>query len=293
MMNTENGWEDLTSKIRGLTRINAVKLKINGRCTNKCRFCPFHNDPHLLEVNDIARFFDMAGRRNFNWLIINGGEPTIHPRFSEICVYMQEHCTGQMLLSLGTNLIPLSWSRGRYANLKKTIFETFDRLEVGCDDEHRNIDNLERFAPQIVGAGIKLYVNVMTEYCSEATKERILELRDSYGLKVTFSGLHHYYESQPIINEISAPCQERTRDLLIDCDGSAFFCYRQEMEKPLFNLFTVTREELDFFLEQYDPQRYEFCSCCTRYTPESRRYRFLNCLSKRFTKLRTIVSASR
>lgn len=260
--------ETLTDKTSATTRIKTIKFKINGRCVNKCRFCPFHSDPHLLEVKDIAHFFDMAGEKPFRFLVVNGGEPTIHPQFSEICIYLKEQCRDRMFMSLGTNLIPFSWSRGRYVDLKKTILETFHRIEVGCDDEHRNIDYLERFAPEIVGAGIRLDVNVLPEYCSEETKGRILALKDLYGLKVTFSELHHCYESRPVINKTSVPCQKRTQQLLINCDGNAFFCYHQEMERPVFNLFTVTGEELLYFLDQHDPQEYKFCGCCPRYLPE-------------------------
>ena len=268
-MNMRNVLGYLTGTIRGTTRVATLKFKINGRCFNKCRFCPFHNDPRLLEVRDIAHFFDMAGRKPFRHIVVNGGEPTIHPRFSDICVYLKEQCKDRMLMSLGTNLIPLSWSRGRYTNLKETVFDTFNRIEVGCDDEHRNIDHLERFAPEIVDAGIKLSVNVMPEYCSEATKGRILALKDLYGLSVSFTELHHFYESRPIINDTSIPCQKRTQNLLIDCNGDAFFCYNQEMEKPIFNLFTVTREEMEYFIEKHDPKRYRFCDCCPRYKPDN------------------------
>lgn len=267
-MNKRNVQKYHIDKPEGITRIKAVKFKINGRCINKCRFCPFHDDPRLLQVRDISHFFDMAGKRAFESLVVNGGEPTIHPRFSDICSYLRDNCRDRMRMSLGTNLIPLSWSRGRYANIKKTILQTFHRIEVGCDDEHRNIHYLERFAPEIVGAGVMLDVNVMPDYCSEETKRRILALRDLYGLRVKFSELHHYYESQPTINDTSIPCKKRAQRLLIDCNGDAFFCYHQEMEKPIFNLFTVTKKDLMYFLERYDPQRYRFCDCCKRYIPE-------------------------
>ncbi len=259
----------LTCRTETFRRVETVKFKINGQCINKCRFCPFHDDPSLLEVTDIARFFDMLGKKTFKSLVINGGEPTIHPRFSDICAYLKDNCKDGMFLSLGTNLIPFGLSRGRYAGLKETVFETFHRLEVGCDDEHRNIDFLERFTPEIVGAGIELDVNVMPEYCSKETKGRILALKDLYGLKVTFSELHHYYESRPIINDASIPCTKRAKKLLINCNGDAFFCYHQEMERPSFNLFAVNKEQLLYFIEKYDPPRYRFCDCCPRYTSES------------------------
>lgn len=268
-MNIRDVLKCIIGKPEGIKRVETVKFKINGRCINKCRFCPFHDDPRLLQVRDISHFFDMAGKRAFESLVVNGGEPTIHPQFSDICNYLRDNCRDRMFLSLGTNLIPLSWSRGRYVDIKKTIFQTFHRIEVGCDDEHRNIDHLERFAPEIVGAGIMLDVNVMPDYCSEETKGRILALRDLYNLNVTFTELHHYYESQPIINDTSIPCKKRAQKLLIDCNGDAFFCYHQEMEKPIFNLFTVTQKDLMYFLEKHDPQRYQFCDCCTRYKPET------------------------
>jgi len=55
------------------------------------------------------------------------------------------------------------------------------------------------------------------------------------------------------------------RDLLVNCDGDAFFCYQQEMERPLFNLFKVDRSQLNLCLEQYEPGIYRFCRCCPRY----------------------------
>lgn len=250
------------------TRIETIKFKINGRCVNKCSFCPFHSDPNLLEVRDIAHFFDLAGtKRPFN-LVVNGGEPTLHPQFFDICSYLKEQHRGRMLLSLGTNLIPFSWTRGRYAGLRMAVYDTFHRIEVGCDDEHRNIEHLERFAPEIVESGIILDINVMADFCSEVTKRRILALKERYGLMVTFSDVHHFYESRPTINDTSRPCKNLAHELMINCNGDAFFCFHQEMEKSLFNLNTVTREDLLFYLEEHDPQMYRFCACCPRYVPE-------------------------
>ena len=46
------------------------------------------------------------------------------------------------------------------------ILKTFDRIEVGCDDEHRNIELLEYFTPIITKAGLMLTVKVLREYCN-------------------------------------------------------------------------------------------------------------------------------
>jgi hypothetical protein len=267
--NIRNPTGRLSELITGTTRNKVIKLKINGRCINNCRFCPFHNDTHLLEVRDIKKFFDTAGIKPFRSIVVNGGEPTIHPRFGEICTYLKEEFRDRMFLTLGTNLHPFSWSQGRYVNLRNTIYETFHAIEVGCDDEHRNIDALERFAPEIVEAGIKLDINVMADYCCDETKERILAVKDRYALKVSFSDLHHYFDSKPAINDMSRPCRRRAKGLLINCNGDVFFCFLQEMEKPLCNILTVTDEELLYYVFQHDPDPYRFCFCCTSYRPES------------------------
>jgi hypothetical protein len=273
--NLRNPTGRLVEMLTGTTRNKIIKFKINGRCVNKCRFCLFHNDPNILEVRDIEKFFDIVGVKPFRSLVVSGGEPTIHPGFIDICNYLKNQFKHRMFLSLGTNLIPFSWSKGRYINLRKTIYETFHAIEVGCDDEHRNIDALERFAPEIVGEGIKLDVNVIADYCSDETKERILAIKGRYGVKVSFSHLHHFYASCPTINDMSRPCRKRAKGLLINCNGDSFFCFFQEMERPLFNLFTVTDEDLLYYIYRYDPDPYRFCPCCTSYKPESFWYKFL------------------
>jgi hypothetical protein len=211
----------------------------------------------------------MTNNHEFKLIIINGGEPTIHPRFLDICAYLKSRFKNRCRLSLGTNLIPWRLKKGKYAQLQDTIFETFDGIRVGCDDEHRNIEHLEYFAPIIVSAGLGLAVNVMREFCSEETKERILAVKKKHGIHVTFSEIDHFYESRPVINKISQPCKKSTRAFLINCNGDAFFCYHQEMEKPLFNLFTTSSEEVALYLNEFEPDPYKFCACCSYYRPVS------------------------
>lgn len=117
-----------------LLRACTIQLKINGRCVNKCSFCKFHDDPSLLEVHDIEKFFEMIGHQRFKGLIINGGEPTIHPCFMDICDFLSDRFTGKVRLRLGTNLIPLAWSTERYQNIYKKVLPIFDHFDVGCDD---------------------------------------------------------------------------------------------------------------------------------------------------------------
>jgi hypothetical protein len=249
-------------------RASAVRIKINGRCVNNCVFCPYHSDSHRLGIKDIARFFDMIPTPRFSAVVVNGGEPTIHPGFADICDFLRGRFKKRVKLILGTNMIPLSWSRGRYAGIFDKVLETYDKIEVGCDDEHRNIHLLEAFAPGIVGAGLVVDVNVMADYCSEETRHRILNVQKRYGVDVSFSEIHHYWRSRPVINYVSVPCAKRARHFVLQCNGNGFLCQHQEMEKPLLNLFSVTREDLEYYLNEYDPEPYEFCACCPLYVPD-------------------------
>lgn len=255
-------------------RAMTAKIKINGRCVNKCVFCPFHNDPRLLEVQDIAHFFDLVCEHRFLALVINGGEPTIHPRFSEICDYLKERFKNEMLLVLGTNLIPLGSRSPRYRRAYDQILGTYDRMEIGCDDEHKNIQFVERFVPEIIEAGLKVTINVMAAYCSEETTKRIRAVKDRFGVKVIFSTVHHSCESSNTINKSSLPCTKQFRDLLVNCNGDTFFCYHQEMESPLFNLFSVTEEEFSHYLHRHRLPPYRFCACCPVYAPQRSLFRF-------------------
>jgi hypothetical protein len=56
---------------------------------------------------------------------------------------------------------------------------------------------------------------------------------------------------------------------VLDCNGDTFFCWHQEWEDPLFNLFTVTRKELNYYLDDYDPEPYRFCPCCENYRSDT------------------------
>jgi hypothetical protein len=250
-------------------RATGIKLKINGLCVNSCAFCPFHSDPSRLEVDDLRLFFDNLQTNPARTIAVNGGEPTIHPDFLAICDYLREEFGSIRRLVLGTNIIPFSYRSDRYRAVFQSAIETFDVLQVGCDDEHRNIDTVEQLAPVFIDAGLRLRINVITQFCSQDTKRRILAVRDRWSATVTFSPLAHDYRSLPRIHRLTAPCLDRLRWLTIHCDGNVFFCNQQEFEQPIFNLHTVAPERIDDFVNRHDPGPfYRFCECCHQYLPD-------------------------
>jgi hypothetical protein len=251
-------------------RASVVKIKINGQCVNRCDFCKFHSDRHRLEVEDLAGFFDKISTSCYKRIDINGGEPTLHPHFSEICDFLRNRFKNSHILYLGTNLIPLARRAGGSTTFKeryKKALDTFDVISVGCDDEHNNIDALEQLGPEIIQSGPLLFVNVVKDYCSPKTKQRILTLQHRIGMRVTFSDVHHFYADRPMRHDRTIPCTRRVKELLMNCNGDAFFCFHQELEQPIFNLHTVTPQELHFFLNEYIPEPYHFCGCCPCYRP--------------------------
>ncbi len=251
-------------------RVPKIKIKINGFCPNKCSFCPYHDDPRRLNVKDLAHFFDMIENPRYKRIDINGGEPTVHPQFMEICDFLRERFKGKVALHLGTNLIPLSHRRkkAKLASMFDKVMDTFDMISVGCDDEHMNIDHLEELGPEIIKSGKRLCVNVMEEYCSPELLTRLHDLKDRTGMRISFSAVHHFVHEGPARNDTSVPCNRIVHELLMDCNGDAFFCFHQEFAKPMFNLFTVTKEELNYYLEKNMPEPYRFCDNCVLYKPQ-------------------------
>ena len=250
------------------TRAPIIKIKINGLCTNRCVFCPFHSDPEKLEVEDLVRFFDMIEKPTYRRIDINGGEPTLHPRFLEICDFLRDRFKGRIALHLGTNLIPIARKDARWSRVREEVLRTFDMISVGCDDEHKNIQYLEEFAPMIVHSGIRLAVNVMTEYCSEEIMDRIAALKQAVGFRVSYSDVHHYYENRSIVNTAMIPCRRQAHEFMLNSNGEGVFCFHQEFEEPLFNLHTVQKHELNYFLSEYVPDPYRFCGACSLYSPK-------------------------
>ncbi len=271
-------------------RPSAVKFKVNGICINRCVFCPFHSDRRRLEVSDLSSFFDKAGDRRFSEIVINGGEPTLHPHFAEICAFLKARFKGQALLTLGTNLISLTWKRGRYPALLARILETYDKLEVGCDDEHKNIGALESLAPVFAEAGVDLKINTLPAYCSGQTRKRIEAVGKKFGFAIRRSDVHHFCHSAPAIRHVTARCADRTSVLLFNCNGDGFFCYRQELQQPSFNLHTVTPEDLRYFIDKYDPEPYRFCSHCSAYVAEGPLETFRRKLSRMSRAMREACS---
>lgn len=250
-------------KVRG--RASTIKIKINGICNNNCSFCNFNNDKSRLEVKDLNYFFNSIINIDFYRIVINGGEPTLHPNFQEISEYLIDRFKGKVSLELGTNMIPLSF-KSRRDKLINIILKTYDKIAIGCDDEHNNIHMIEKYLPQFLNQGIDATINIVTPFCSDSTKKRIEKFGMKYDLRIRYSEEMHNYKKLELLNNVKVPCLFKTRDFLLNCNGDTFFCHEQEHEVPLFNLHSSISDDIKYYITDFEPNNYKFCSYCKKYT---------------------------
>jgi len=251
-----------------VTKLEKIKFKINNTCMNECSFCQFNNNPEKLYVKDLNDFFNKISKNNFikfRRIIINGGEPTIHPEFLDISKYLKDRFEGNKIIQLGSNLKLFEISNKNTQKRLEAIFETYQKVSIGCDDEHQNIDIVEKLIPEFYRRRIKININSINGYYSNKTMHRLLNLKKKYGVNLMFSPLAHYWEDKPFLGNPGL-CRDRRRDFLVNCNGDAFFCYQQELMKPVFNIHCIDQKVLNYYLFEYIPsKKYNFCMNCEKF----------------------------
>lgn len=70
-----------------------IEIDITNACVHKCsnctRFCGFHKKPYFMDFDYFCKAVDSLVDRD-GVIGIMGGEPTLHPRFEDMCHYLQE-----------------------------------------------------------------------------------------------------------------------------------------------------------------------------------------------------------
>jgi len=247
-----------------LVPLQAVKLKINGRCMNSCRFCVFHSRDELLELADVQRVVEALGEHWRGQVILNGGEPTIHPRFVEIAEGLNAMAPG-LRRGLGTNLRLFEAHRPTRQREWCTVISCFSLVQVGCDDEHANIDIVELRVPELRAEGLEVYINCLDGYYSARTRDRLLALDARVGSRTRFSSplVHANFSADKPHPDARYLCDKRRREVLIDCDGSIYFCFHQEFIEPAGNLHHLDWRPLADLLLLGAPERpYRACAAC-------------------------------
>ena len=89
-----------------------ANIAINNYCNLRCRYCfaddMIHEENKSITIDDLRKILAFLSRTPKNRVGIIGGEPTLHPHFSEIMKEVNRYCrelnTGATLFTNGTNL---------------------------------------------------------------------------------------------------------------------------------------------------------------------------------------------
>lgn len=123
-------------------------FNINYSCNNKCIFCFSHNtgnECRNIDFNLFAKNIQSASPDESDKIIINGGEPSLHPDFYKTLNYIENHfCSNTVVYTNGTLL---------KTNELKKLKRTFFVIPIhGCKNLHNEITrNIFSFDQTIYG----------------------------------------------------------------------------------------------------------------------------------------------
>lgn len=114
----------------------------NLQCANCTRFVGHHRKPFFMDLPMVRKA--LASLEGFPGQIgIMGGEPTIHPKFAEICMIVQKLVPNQNQRSLWTNGF-------KWKEYHKIINQTFDKKNILYND-HKDL-NVGKHQPLLAAA---------------------------------------------------------------------------------------------------------------------------------------------
>ena len=120
--------------MRPLTEMSIIQIEVTNACWLKCANCTrhvgHHKKPFFMSLNDISNAIDSLEGFKGN-VGIMGGEPTLHPKFEEICKLMKQKLPRHKREF---------WTSGfQWTKYKDLIMDTFDRERIAYN-EHSTPD---------------------------------------------------------------------------------------------------------------------------------------------------------
>lgn len=249
--------------------LGTIKFKINGLCMNRCCFCIFNNDSRILSMEDIEKVLYAVPDDWKGQILINGGEPTLHENIISIGEYLSARYENSRL-GLGTNLRIFEKKNPKSDSIFKSIIDHYNLVQIGCDDEHRNLEIVERLVPVITANGLDVYINCIQEYATEETVLRLKELDNISGSKTRLSSvLDHSRFHREDITHADKLCARRQQEVLIGNDGEIYFCFKQDFLRSIGNIRNLEVNEINELLfHSTIKEPYSACSVCPHYEPE-------------------------
>jgi cyclic pyranopterin phosphate synthase len=241
--------------------LNTAKIKITTKCNRSCDFCIFADGAQ--GENMSPELFSAVLTRletiPFRQLHINGGEPTVHRDFAALSDTARSRFPGTVMV-LGTNAVTLARNR----RIMDATLRSYDRILIGCDDEHANEAEVHAVVPRLREAGKTVVVNSVLEGSGSGRLTRLARLCARYGAVHVTNHVHHIDVGQPV-NDLRGLCHRHLdQHLMIEMDGSCYRCFNAMAKDD--SEFSVWDE--DFAAKVFAPRthHFRFCLRCHEYT---------------------------
>lgn len=107
-----------------------IQIDVTNACPNKCsnctRFCGFHQKPFYMEYETFCKAVDSL-RDHPGVIGIMGGEPTLHPRFADMCQYLYETLPREKLPDPAASAMPTDsfMEMRRHQDRQYTVVHTY------------------------------------------------------------------------------------------------------------------------------------------------------------------------
>lgn len=241
-------------------KYDIFKVKITEKCNRDCSFCVFHNTTNEMNIDTFKKIVEKCKDINFDTFHINGGEPLTHSAFVEITNYIKE-CFPNKKLVLGTNGILFSKKE-----IYECVIENYDEVCIGCDDEHRNIEYLEKYLPNMIEDGNLLFIiNSINQYTSDDIKKRLKLLKEIFPKNIILvtNDVHHI-ENNYEPHKLTKLCnQGGKRVIMVDEQGQVYRCFNSKVPDDIE--FSIFDNDAIRRINTPRNKHYKYCVFCPLY----------------------------
>ncbi|TXJ35243.1 radical SAM protein [Brachyspira pilosicoli] len=176
----------------------SINLAITSYCNYQCSYCcaempPVNNNAAFIDyetiINVIDRFF--LFNKNEYFIILTGGEPTIHPQFLDILNYLNNtYIDKEIYLSIITN-------GARSVEYYKNVFENTNNLKfllrMSIHLEYAKIEHIKDIIILANQLNKNILINLMLHPILKEERENVynelLKLRKNYKFDISFDEL--------------------------------------------------------------------------------------------------------
>ncbi|MCE0493777.1 radical SAM protein [Vibrio salinus] len=178
-----------------------ANIYITNHCQFKCDHC-FLVDNRTINSNHIKisvlkKIIDNFHENKILMVVISGGDPTLHPEFSEIISYVKYK---KMVPLLGVN--PIDYDQNIYNAIKSTGQDNFQiSIDNFTGDNLRSLDNSENIIHKMISLNFKITVavtvfsnnyNLVVDLCYRLLNIGIYKIKLSFGFYTEWGENHDF-----------------------------------------------------------------------------------------------------